>query len=66
MGGAMGFQEYRSKGAACVLAAESSQLPEVRAQWLAMAQTWFRLADLAEKSSSAKADDHNAKALSST
>ena len=53
----MRVQEYRSKWAACLLAAEHSKLPEVRAQWLAMAQAWLRLADEAEKRMDPAPDD---------
>jgi hypothetical protein len=48
-GGAMRAQEYRSKSAACFLAAEHSKLPDVRNRWLAMAQAWLKLADEVEK-----------------
>jgi hypothetical protein len=48
-GRVMRVQEYRSKCAACLLAAEHSRLPEVRVQWLAMAQAWLKLADDVEK-----------------
>jgi hypothetical protein len=41
----MDSEEYRVKAAACLLAAESTNLPEARARWLAMAQAWNRLAD---------------------
>jgi hypothetical protein len=41
----MRSQEYRSKGAACLLAAENSKWSSDRAGWLSMAQAWFRLAD---------------------
>jgi hypothetical protein len=45
----MSVQEYRSKSAACFLAAEHSKLPDVRARWLALAQAWLKLADEVEK-----------------
>ncbi len=46
----MRSEEYRSKAAACLLAAENfAKLPDVRARWLAMAQAWNRLADEAER-----------------
>ncbi len=45
----MRSEEYRSKAAASLLAAESMKDPSVRARWLAMAQAWNRLADEAER-----------------
>ena len=45
----MHSEEHRSKAAACLLAAESLKLPDVRARWLAMAQAWNRLADEADR-----------------
>ncbi len=45
----MSAEEYRSKAAACLLAAESLEGSDVRARWLAMAQAWNRLADEAER-----------------
>ena len=45
----MRVQEYRSKSAACFLAAAHSKLPDVRNRWLAMAQAWLKLADQVEK-----------------
>ena len=45
----MRSEDYRSKAAACLLAAESLKEPNVRARWLAMAQAWNRLADEAER-----------------
>ena len=38
-----GFRRVCVKAAACLLASESTKLPEARAQWLAMAQAWNRL-----------------------
>jgi hypothetical protein len=45
----MRSEEYRSKAAACLLAAASMKEQTVRARWLAMAQAWNRLADEAER-----------------
>jgi hypothetical protein len=42
-------EEYRSKAAACLLAAETTTFPDVRARWLAMAQAWNRLAEEADR-----------------
>lgn len=47
----MRSEDYRSKAAACLLAAESLKEPNVRARCLAMAQAWNRLADKAERRS---------------
>ena len=40
--------EYRSKAAACVLAAERAKSSRRRVRWLAMAQAWFLLAESAD------------------
>jgi hypothetical protein len=53
----MHSQEYRSKGAACLLAAEHAKSPDGRARWLAMAQAWFKLAESADLMDIAESDD---------
>jgi hypothetical protein len=53
----MRTQEYRSKGAACLLAAEHAKSSEGRARWLAMAQAWFKLAESADLMDIAESDD---------
>jgi hypothetical protein len=50
-------QEYRSKGAACVLAAENSKSSQERARWLSMAQAWFKLAHDADRRASGVSED---------
>jgi hypothetical protein len=42
-------EEYRSKAATCLLAAESTTFPDAQARWLAMAQAWNRLAEEADR-----------------
>jgi len=42
----MHFQEYRAKGAACVLAAKNSKSPSERIGWLSMADIWLTLAEM--------------------
>lgn len=51
---------YRAKAAACLLAAASLKLPDVRARWLAMAQAWNRLADEADRRALHEAIGHQA------
>ena len=53
----MGTQEYRFKGAACLLAAEHAKSSEGRARWLAMAQAWFKLAESADLMDLAESQD---------
>jgi hypothetical protein len=58
----MRTQEYRSKAAACVLAAERAKSSRRRVRWLAMAQAWFLLAesaDLMDLAESYDATDHD-------
>jgi hypothetical protein len=45
----MDSEGYRVKAAACLLAAQNTNQLEARAQWLAMAQAWNRLADEAQR-----------------
>ena len=43
------FVEYHRLGMACLeMARQSSDLPDVQAHWLMMAQSWFRLARKAD------------------
>jgi hypothetical protein len=53
----MRTQEYRSKAAACLLAAEDAKSSEGRMRWLAMAQAWFKLAESADLMDLAEFDD---------
>jgi hypothetical protein len=53
----MRTQEYRSKAAACLLAAENAKSSEGRMRWLAMAQAWFKLAESADLMDLAESDD---------
>jgi hypothetical protein len=53
----MRSQEYRSKGAACLLAAENSKLSADRAGWLSMAQAWFKLAKDVDRKELMVSDD---------
>jgi hypothetical protein len=45
----MHSEEYRSRAAACLLAAENVKPPDARARWLAMAHAWIRLAEDADR-----------------
>jgi hypothetical protein len=39
------FAEYHRQGMACLTLARLSDVPDIQARWLMMAQTWFRLAE---------------------
>jgi len=45
----MHSEEYRTKAAACLLAAETTKQADAKARWLAMAHAWNRLADEADR-----------------
>jgi hypothetical protein len=40
--------EYRRQAMACLTMARPSDLPDVQAHWLMMAQAWLRLAEKAD------------------
>ena len=42
-------EDYRTKGAACFLAAQRSTSPSERLTWLCLADIWLKLAELAER-----------------
>ena len=39
------FAEYHRQGMACLTIARLSDVPDVQARWLLIAQSWFRLAE---------------------
>jgi len=42
------FGEYHRQGMVCLTLAQLSDMPDVQAHWLKMAQSWFKLAQNAD------------------